>query len=187
MNQSKATRNKHTLLERTAYHEAGHAVVYHYLRLALQGISIVRTDDSLGACLGNKKPLLGMLTRLNDGYNDLKTRAYLEHHIQAAFAGQAAEWLLTGRRSSKYCQDDLNCAVNLSTSLEGSSEAALLLLKLLRVRTECLLKNRWREVEALGLALLERKTLTGKQAREIIRAQNEMSSAKLIKIMAELH
>ena len=177
MKQPTTTSKKYSLLERTAYHEAGHAVAHHHNQLGLQLISIVRTRNSLGNCSGSIKRLVTTIAKLEEGSNDLKTRVYVERQIQVFLAGLTSEWLLTGRRTWRHFQQDLDSAENLARSLEGSGEATSALLTLLRIRTEAFLKNHWHEVEALGVALLERKTLTGKQGRQIIRElpQNSLS------------
>jgi hypothetical protein len=141
------------LLERTAYHEAGHAVAHHHNHLGLQRISIVRTGNSLGHCDSGNIRLVATLAKLEMGYIDLKTRVYAERQIQAFLAGLTSEWLLTVKRTWRHSQQDLDNAENLARSLERSSEATSALLTLLRIRTEGFLKNHWREVEALGVVL----------------------------------
>ena len=44
---------KLTKRERTAYHEAGHAVANYHLRLSIKKISIIQEDDSLGRVKGS--------------------------------------------------------------------------------------------------------------------------------------
>src|SRR3990170_4851648 len=87
-------RRKPSRLERTAYHEAGHAVAAYKLRRRISRVSIVPDpeDGTLGHCSYSQ-----LWNDFNpEIYDDSKTTQRLETLILTALAGVAAEPRLSG-------------------------------------------------------------------------------------------
>jgi ATP-dependent Zn protease len=152
--------------EATAYHEAGHAVAQYYLRLPIRKVTIVSDKEkgTLGHC-ESKGPLYlkGIDLDISPAKQDRIFRK-----IQALLAGNVAQQRFNKRSVRKWhASSDYRKAVDLAIRVTDT-DGVRLLLGWLRHGTECLVQTRWREIEAIAAALLERKTLTGDEIREII-------------------
>lgn len=202
-------------LERTAYHEAGHAVVAYVLHVGFKSISIIPNEESLGIVNINNEmyifPGVGKLEKR------IKTR--LEKSIMVLLAGDAAvsyflgkspidSWLeFCNANLHVYPKPDCNPAIDCETCERNKDEcfrrsvdffnavkgccrdlediydlligifgmdykqdyAAVYLCKL-REKTFNIvsLPENLLAIQRLADALLEKKKLTGKEAREII-------------------
>ena len=154
-----------SLLERTAYHEAGHAVMAYLLRHATKAVSIIpnHSDNSLGHREGHKttmQPDIGLSG---------KNKNRLEEKIMINLAGGIAAKILTGRRDHAGSSGDYQSAVQYVSyiSLERKEQEAL--LKWLCIRTENYLKYDWKAVEFLAAELLKRKKIKGKELETVMR------------------
>jgi ATP-dependent Zn protease len=92
-------------IERTAYHEAGHAVLAHFLGVGLKHVSIIANEDSSGHIL--------------DGGEFSEETEEMRHHAEEAFwlcmaivryAGAEAERRLTQRRRNTGAKNDYKWA-----------------------------------------------------------------------------
>jgi ATP-dependent Zn protease len=157
-------------LSATAYHEAGHAVVSYEYGLRLTGVSIVPSEDGLGRTSHQA------LTNFNpDVDKSNRSRLRGERLIQRQMAGMAAEWISTGRRRRNWrgAQWDWDLAADLALYFTGSSEETDAYLKWLWIRTVNSLSRQlvWRKVEAVAIALLDRRELTRSEVKEILVAE----------------
>jgi hypothetical protein len=156
----------------TAYHEAGHAVVF-----SLIGRELVQVF--LGPDPGNGGCELTPIATAFDLYNP-RMRALAEQHLVAHLAGPVAEAILLGREE--------DCG-GLTFSASDLREARLIAEKLVRVRpageaertvdllfwrtwsaTAAWLRcaPQWAAVETLARALLAQRRLEGQHARQLI-------------------
>ena len=94
------------------------------------------------------------------------------------FAGQPAEGHFRGRRPRFGYHSDNELAADLSFYFFGSIETREAFLKLCFYQSRDLVVSRWWAVEAVALALLERKRLT---EAEVIAAIRERSDAMMRK------
>ena len=105
----KAEKKRPTILERTAWHEAGHAVAAWYLRIKFKYVSIVPGEDTLGRISGGDFSKCNSPTQYAVG---MIHRWWLEREIQYLLAGEAAETLLVGRDNYNEVREDIKAAVN---------------------------------------------------------------------------
>lgn len=142
--------------ENTALHEAGHAIVACAL-----GVRLVEVRSS--AEMGMRHP--GEVT------TDLASTAERDRYeflLVVACAGREA--LAIANRSSEGCGDDedaIRRTVLMIRPLMGQMEA-LAFVAYCRCRAAETLRHNWQAVERLAAALLERNTIPGPEAEEII-------------------
>ena len=170
---AKTTRRKKTTREeRTAYHEAGHAVAHERLRYArkLRKVTIIPdpNENSRGCVVHDKLP-----PSFDPWENEITPRdmAGIEDDAVCSFAGGIAEKRFAGRHDYAGASEDRQHAIDLASPLTGGPGDKVLnaYLRYLWVRAEGLVESRliWPEIEAVAKALLERKTLTRKEVHDI--------------------
>ena len=161
---------KHTARERTAYHEAGHAVMAFYLHRRIVTVTIV-ADEEQGS-LGHVR--YGQLPPTFDPDVDtsIKTERLIQREVLLCVAGNTAEWLLTGRNNWTGASDDRHKAVQIAGYLCGSNEEIGAYISWLMLRAASILHrpDLWAGVEGLAKALLERDTIGSREIPTIIRA-----------------
>ncbi len=153
--------------EATAYHEAGHAVAAFEVGAVIHRVSIIQTEDMFGAVES------GRPSWLRNDMMHARSRLWAEARILWTLAGPVTEARHTGRRNRVGASSDYRTCADLALSMcQGESEEANALLRWLELRARNLLALPfvWGPVVALAAALLERETLTGRQARAICRA-----------------
>ncbi|MGI8836152.1 MAG: hypothetical protein ACR2H4_05885 [Pyrinomonadaceae bacterium] len=152
-------------LERTAYHEAGHVVIAHWLQKRFRYVTIKEDDENQGHM---KNVPTGRRPDFNRGGYELR----LEKIIMVKLAGPEAESVFAGRRNRAGASDDYRDALDLAAcrSPETDDEENYLYLKWLAYRTRKMLKTPylWFAVEALARELLIKETIKYNEAREII-------------------
>ncbi len=151
-------------LDRAAFHEAGHAVVAHSLRLKFSQASILQSSES--GAIGHV-PFELDTSSLRDGpvsYGERRAEKRLEHRIVVLGAGVVAVGILTGRRAWR--GEEIDEAKRLAQQRCSSGEEIDAFLKWLLVRTENELRLApwWRMVEALAAELIDRDRLSGQEA-----------------------
>ena len=176
--------------ERLAYHEAGHALVGHWLQLGeVERVTIEPRGQALG------------VTYISRGSEDpLYAQAELGNRLAMMLGGREAELLVKGSVSSG-ASDDLKRASELAINMVGSLgfsktfgllsvagvpkellgpdiQAAVLkearaMLEQAQARCEQLLKSRRRQLDALALALLQQEVLCGDELKALLTAGGE--------------
>lgn len=152
-------------IKRTAYHEAGHAVMASILRLRCKEISIIPDEDYLG------RFIRGAVRNIDpECESNQKTRSELERLTMQVLAGNVAEHLLTGRKCRVGSGDDYHKAVNY-LSYVASDEEIPHYLEALWYRTKAKLSvdHQWLAVQRLAEELLKKRRLKSKRIKEIIR------------------
>ena len=173
-------------LEKTAFHEAGHAFMF-YIHHKIVGKIYKATIIPHGMALGFVMP------ENNDKKS--KTKAWCEAEIQICFAGRIAEEMFLGKENiTSGCSGDLDQArreaehyvvfgmsetygfsfMSQNQRLWSEKESSLirdivskLMIDMENQTREIMLKNRDR-IEKLALRLLEEETLTGEQIIDIL-------------------
>jgi len=165
---------KVTDLVRSAYHEAGHAVMAYLLRQRFCSITIdpEKLDENIGG-----------LIRLVHSRKQLKTikfgglgaQALVEKQIKLTLGGEVACGLFVGRKNWKLAEDDIQACLSLVYRLYDDDEEAFAYLNwlLLSVRNELNLPDNWGCVCAVAEALMKQKTISYRKAREIIRTAQD--------------
>ena len=155
---------------RTAYHEAGHAVMYCVVEKKFKKVSIKSDEDALGR-------VLGYLSKMQpDIFWNCGARKKFEKDVMISMAGQAAECILVGRKNhAGYWRGgsapDFESILTALDYLAGGPEDYDPYFKLLWYMTLRKLRHRriWRAVELVTEGLLERTELTGKEVQELYR------------------
>jgi cell division protease FtsH len=176
--------------ERLAYHEAGHALVGHWLQLgAVERVTIEPRGQALGVTYISR-----------DSEDPLYAQAELSNRLAMMLGGREAELLVKGSVSSG-ASDDLKRASELAINMVGSLgfsktfgllsvagvpkellgpdiQAAVLkearaMLEQAQARCEQLLKSRRWQLDALALALLQREVLCGDELKGLLTAGGE--------------
>jgi hypothetical protein len=152
-----------------AYHEAGHAVAAWRLRIPLHrtGVTIVPDGEAAGTTSHHKVVGREIEWDVSD-----RTVLKAERFAQVCLAGGIAQRHYCPQSVRRYHTDsDHHNAIGVLINLAAGRELEAW-LKLLYIRTENMLANQdvWRAVQRLAEALVQRKTIRGKEATEIIRA-----------------
>jgi hypothetical protein len=164
------TKRERTKLERTAYHEAGHAVAAYVLHRALGHVSIEPERGSLG----HMKTRRFEESFQPDAEVKRGTRERLEKEIMVCLAGPIAERRFVGRLRQDTivgASRDFNDAARCADCLCGNSEETDAYLAWLSVRATNLIKLawHWRAIQTLAEALLEHRRIGHRKVREIIK------------------
>jgi hypothetical protein len=173
--------------EDLAFHESGHAVMAHAAGIAIREITIVHTATYLGrVALYGKDP-----TKRNPGIDPGTRKSVLEPIISFSLAGYIAEGFHRGRNprwgGGGGCRSDFRdaadqawrvCFGDRPMTLLGeprvpSADSYLKMNSYLKhcfETTKVALRSgrRWAQVEAVAAALLERRTLSGREAKAIM-------------------
>lgn len=150
---------------KTAYHEAGHAVIAAVLDLHVNGVTIIRREGSLG-CTTSPNPIYGYE---GSGKRDRQGRA--RDSIVTLYAGLAAESLFVGTPFS-FEEDAEHGAWNdhevawellREVHVRGSSfvgdDSYCRALERLQRKAKALVKQHRDAIQRVASALIERRTL----------------------------
>lgn len=154
----------------TAYHEAGHAVAAYHFGVRVKSVTIQPTDDSLGAVIHAR---LDRRTAEMVEYGSITPggREKVERMVVIVYAGGVAERQHKGRHNHRGAQLDYSTVINYIDKLSGSPEQTEAYLRWLYIRTVDLVTNvLWPEIEVVAQALLEYRTLSGDELRQILQA-----------------
>lgn len=150
----------------TAYHEAGHAVAAISLGLSIGRNGVTVVPDKIKQTLGTSH-VLSQLRERPDVPVSPRTHVQIENRAVMDMAGDVAEKKFRPRRYYGG-QTDLLHASDLLSCISEANDITEARLKVAILRAQSLVGRRWREITALANALVERKTLTAKQVREVI-------------------
>lgn len=152
-------------IKRTAYHEAGHAVVAYILRVRLKEATIIPNEDYLGMVKHGRGQNIQPEWEINR-----KTRDELERRTMVLLGGNVAENLLTDKRSMAGSYDDYHQVVDLLSYLADPEETSKYIEWLwYRTKSNLGVDYWWLATQRLAEELLEHQYLRGKRIREVIR------------------
>lgn len=153
-------------VERTAYHEAGHAVAAYLRHLRFTSISIIPYRGTLGRCEFSEA---GVILDL-DLRAMSRTRRRIETLIVVSLGGVIAECLLSGRNNWRGAHADLHDAARYASVVTGSEDELGAYVRWLWEHTRMLLSAPpcWLAVERLASALLDDHRVGERRARRII-------------------
>jgi len=147
----------------TAYHESGHAVMALLMGRPVKKVSIIPSQNRLGACTIQK----GRSKQVQDK---------IEAEMMILLAGMAAE----GRKSGQYnvagAAQDLRGVETLAMTRAGNVRQAQKLIHRMLDKTQHLLseKSTWKAVKVIANELLEHESISGRAAKHHLTiAQNE--------------
>lgn len=162
----------HTKIERTAYHEAGHAVMSYLLGRRFRHVTIIPSKDAHGHIA--HRPWLAQtyqdIETTRDRLGDHRIRMRLEREIIISLVGFIADEHFSGKRDYVGARGDSEMATHLAIRLCDSGPSAKAYLHWLVIRAREAITNElnWKGVEALAAALLQRKRIKGREAWFII-------------------
>ncbi len=151
------------VLERTAYHEAGHAVMAHLCGQIVTQVEVCGDAEHSGSV-----STLRFHEQPRWGDDESLPSASFEARILCLVAGLAAETI--SGRSTKWQESDgdLNEAVRLALRIVGSCERVIPLLEQAHDHAVELLRRHWPAVECIAHVLLSNGNLTGEDLRRLL-------------------
>lgn len=179
----RAARARVNELRLTAYHEAGHAVACVVLRLAFKKVTIDEMDSSLGGVLVVTPPSVrwafnsGVLTTAPRSARAVRARRWAERFLVVGYAGDAAVHRLT----ILHPPAEKVWPVSAATGTDAAwIQRCLTVLRVEPGRRQQyqermigeaveIVSSHWQAVEALAVALIQRRTLNAGTARRIVR------------------
>lgn len=174
------TKNKLSRLEKTAYHEAGHAIAYHFLNISFTKVTIEESKDSYGVAVRK-----GFSEKYDPEVNEsnLKNRIIMEKDIIACMAGEAAEVLLTGRRNLVGASQDYHRAINHASYYIGNNRELEVYIKYMQIRTVNWISQPLHKLalKAVVEKLLVKKTLKVFEVRKIIKESIDKLGSGILK------
>jgi hypothetical protein len=153
--------------ERTAYHEAGHAVAaFAEGRIRrIKNVTIAASHEN-GGTLTDTEHWPTPALPPND--RSARTRLRLEAEIIILLGGEIAERRAAGRHNYPGVRTDYHRATHLASRACGNERQEAPFLRWLLVRTEDLIALHWSAVQGVAAQLLRHKTLNGEHVRGII-------------------
>ncbi len=167
----------------TACHQAGHAVIAVLLKVGLRKEAVTIIPDQATGNMGCPTSRLAIIGNSLEMNASDRNRIRAEEKVQVLLAGEIAE-----RRDNPgsvrhyHGESDRAGAINILSYFTAEQRELEAWLKLLQIRTENLLSNPdiWRAVERLATALIERWTIPGGEATEIINRAFRNESVSLL-------
>ncbi len=153
----------------TAYHEAGHAVIAWAQDVAITQVTIERDGKKLGS-VEHSNPMKGLDL---DWDNRPMARYRVEKAIRIALAGGIAQRKFKPRSCGGHDQSDRDNAIDLIFRITGSSEHADAYMNLLNIEAKGLVTKHWNLIEALARELMQRRTMSDKEIKAAIIAENK--------------
>jgi hypothetical protein len=148
----------------TAYHEAGHGTVAFVLglRIGRGGISIVPSEDASG-----RAHILLQLRERPDIAIGPRTHVRIEWSAVVDLGWRSSPAKLAPR--SRYAaHSDLDNAASLIGCISGCHKILNARLRAASLQARNVVNDNWEEISAVASALMEHKTLTPKQVKEVI-------------------
>ena len=179
---AKKRRHGTTAEERTAYHEAGHAVAAYLMHRRFKHITIVPEGD----VLGRVKFSLPNSFRPDHLDTDRRNEKRIETEIIIELAGLVSEGILAGRRNWRGARGDLDSAVNLASYRYFDPELIGKYIEWLLVLTRHMIEapRNWPMVQAVAKELLAQKRVSYSQARRVMRTVQETAFRRSIRPFA---
>lgn len=138
----------------TAYHEAGHAVMALLMGRSVQKVSIIPSQNRLGACSIQK----GRAKQVKDK---------LEAEMMILLAGMAAEGRKSGHYNIEGASQDLRGVEKLAMARAGNARQATKLIHKTLDKTQHLLSNKatWKAVKVIAEELEKHEAISGRAAK----------------------
>ena len=138
----------------TAYHEAGHAVMALLMGRSVQKVSIIPSQNRLGAVTIQK----GRSKQVQDK---------LEAEMLILLAGMAAEAKISGQYNLQGASQDLRLAEKLAMSRAGNTRQATKFIHKMLDKTQHLLSKKytWAAVKAIAKELQMSEYISGRAAK----------------------
>lgn len=165
-----------SIREATAYHEAGHCVVFtsELEDYPLDSISIVSDSISSGRITDSQRHPKDWIQRAREG--DTEVYKYCEGNICGCLAGEIAENAFSKSANRKGASKDLEVADFFLAIRVPDHEKRPIHVRRLRERTERIVSEKWNWIVKLAEALLQSETLSREEVRALLAGMNEPQS-----------
>ena len=153
----------------TALHEAAHAVVAFFLNRKFKLVTVIPCEKTWGHIE------LHVLRNFNPDYDsNWRIRRMIENSMAISLAGLVVEQkLLKDKHNMRDSRagGDMRNAISLAEYINGDNKGVELYVEWILHCTKRLLTFplNWKAVKVLAIELINKKTIKGKEAREIIR------------------
>lgn len=147
----------------TAYHEAGHALASQLYGQVLTRVEILGDTEHSGTTETLRFPV-----DPDEGGTSRASIEATENQLRCVLAGTVAEMMVSEREGWDERSEDLDVAVRLAMKLVDDCEDVLPLLEDIRADLETVLRESWGAIESLAGELVERKSLSGAEVRQIL-------------------
>lgn len=155
---------KNTELKRTAYHEAGHAVLAHYLGVGLKAVTIVADDDSDGASIDG-----GEWNPDTEELRLIAADAFWQRMAIVRYAGAEAVRRLSPKSNwRRGAGNDYHWAAIALEKITSDADSLRALSAYAKRRARLLVENYWPEIGKLASALSKKKTLHGQDVASLL-------------------
>lgn len=161
---------------RVAFHEAGHAVIWWLDGEAIDGITIKPTGEYLGAFHWRRPDDDEEETIREYGPGELGPGKFIKGALakkraRTSVAGEIADHILMNTKHIRLRGSDARILTNSMCFRDDDTGKARERLMALEVRDD--LRGKWKVVEALAEALLEKETLDGDEATRVIKEADQ--------------
>ena len=160
-------------------HEAGHAVAHLLYRIPMKHISVIPNTETTGHVLSVDKR---RDERLNQDWNERRSRDYAERLIKCALAGGIAQKKYNPRTFRHFHSSlDWDNAISFATTNCGSLDEAIAWCNLLfiQAKQDLLLDRNWAAVMVLANTLKKEKQISSRRMRELFRKTTNLPSHSL--------
>ncbi len=149
-----------------AIHEAGHALAVERLGLKIKAVTIVPKGNVGGTVHHNDT--LRRLKRTGDDSDRERLKA--ERVIMLCLAGPEAQKRFDPNSDWEACgESDFHVAAELTWHFLGEGDSATAFMEWMKIRTRELVDQNWSLIEYLAEQLVERKTIDGETAMQLIK------------------
>lgn len=172
----------------TAYHEAGHAFLSFVLGKGFQKVTIVPSEDYLGAVTDIcDQQFLGSIMMGESDFilPDLITDHRVKNELMVLYAGYLAEKEY-GVDDKDGAYSDLEMVKEFITHYCDDEEESENLIKFCLEVTTSILKDNWFQVSVLANALIDKKTLTFSEVDELFKNLGKMNFIEISRTKGSL-
>jgi hypothetical protein len=162
-------------VEAVAFHEAGHVIAHHALKIGTRSVTVVPDGEAEGCMRAYDRG-----TFILDDTPTSRERQRVQREIIALYAGWAAVSQWFGREltvAEAGAGRDDETAKRLAVSISGWPPEHRYLQQWLMARSWNLVREQWACVQAVATVLSEHKTVYGRRLRQIIAAAEERQVA----------
>lgn len=151
--------------EATAYHEAGHVVMFIFLTRTFDVVTILPSDFWKGIVIGPaRSPDTFQDLEINMDYNTMI------EEVMLCLSGPIAEEIYRGIRPESGFESDYAQLSDFVLRLIVDEREQELFFDWIEFRVKGILTAKWKAVQAIAEALLEKESLTKKNVFEILMA-----------------
>ena len=152
----------------TAYHEAGHAVIARYLHVGFKNVTVVPGEDYFGKLVLKRERARQRAFQTAEYEVTPRRRDAVKKEIIILLGGPYAQMRFNPRcRVQDVESTDIDNAMKLVSYLVGSEHQHKAYWVYMEACVKDLLSMHWKEIEAVAIALIEKRTLSEDDVKKI--------------------